>query len=390
MNIYRRVKAEPADWFSADEVRKAKDYQRPLTFVRLANGLVSLGFLVVVISTHAAGGFADAVGANGWILRLIVVVVGLLVASVLIDLPFDAWREFRHEHKWGFSTQTPGGFLVDLLKSIVLGAALVIALTIPLWALIRSTELWWVAGWLVFLLFSVVLVFLGPVLILPLFNKLEPLADRSLAEHLRELARSAGVTVSEVQVMDASKRTRKDNAFFTGLGSTRRVVLFDNILEQPVPSVRMVVAHELGHWRRRHLARGLALGTVLSFGLFVLLRVVSSWEPALDWAGVRSIADPASLPLVMLVFVGGQLLLGYLQAWHSRALEREADLEALRLTADRAGFQDMMRTLMTRNLAELAPSRLTYLRLDHPPPAERLQLAEAWRGETEHAETLGR
>jgi STE24 endopeptidase len=381
MNIYRRIKADPAEWFSPDEVRKAKTYQRPLTRLRIADGLISVGLLLVIISTHVAVRLTDATGADGWIIRLILVLVGLLVVYTLVDIPFAVWREFVHERKWEFSTQTPSGFVGDQFKSLAMSIVLLTVLTLPLWALIRSTKLWWVAGWAVFFLFSVVFVFLGPVVILPLFNKVEPLADSKLADELRSLARSAGLVISDVQVMDASKRTRKDNAFFTGLGSTRRVVLYDNLLEQPTKSVRTVVAHELGHWRRRHLMRSLAIGTVLSFGLFLLLRVVSTWEPALDWAGVRSIADPASLPLVMLVLAGGQLALGYIQAWHSRALEREADIEALRLTSDGPGFQDMMRSLMTRNLAELAPSWVTYLRMDHPPPAERLQLVEEFERE---------
>ncbi len=386
MNIYRRIDADPADWFSADEVRKAKEYQRPLTILRIANGLASLGLVIAVISTHAAPRLADAVGADGWVLRLFVVLVGLLVVDQLLDIPFDVWREFSHEEKWGFSTQTPSRYVADLIKNVVLSVVIFAVLMLPLWALIRSTELWWVAGWLVFLLFSVVLGFLGPILIMPLFNKFQPLANAELADNLRELARSAGVQISDVQVMDASKRTRKDNAFFAGLGKTRRVVLFDNILEHPVQAVRTIVAHELGHWRRRHILQGLALGTVLSFGLFGLMRVVTTWDTALDWAGVSSVADPASLPLVLIVLVGGQMVLSYVRAWQSRALEREADIEALRLTGDGPGFQDMMRSLMTRNLAELAPSRLAYLRLDHPPPAERLQLAEVWRGESQPAD----
>ena len=385
MNIYRRIAADPADWFSPEEVRKAKEYQRPLTTLRIANGLASLVLLITVISTKAAPRLAEAMGADGWVLRLLVVLAGLLVADQLVDLPFDLWREFRHERKWEFSTQTPGRYVADLIKTLVLSVVLLSALMIPLWALIRSTELWWMFGWFVFFLFSVVLGFLGPILIMPLFNKFRPLEDADLAENLRELARSAGLNISDVQVMDASKRTRKDNAFFAGLGKTRRVVLFDNILEHPAQAVRSIVAHELGHWRRRHIVQLLALGTVLSFALFALLRFVTTWDAALDWAGVSSIADSASLPLVLLVMVGGQMLLGYIQAWHSRALEREADIESLRLTHG-TGFQDMMRSLMTRNLAELAPSRLAYLRMDHPPPAERLQLAEVWRGESEPAQ----
>lgn len=378
MNTYRRIKADPADWFSPEEVRKAKDYQRPLTYLRLIGGVVTLAVVVAVIWTHAAPKLADALGADAWPARLFLSLALVMIVSEVVGLPFDVWREFVHERKWGFSTQTPGRYVADLIKNLVLGVALFGVLLVPLWALIRSTDLWWVAGWIVFLGFSVVLSFLGPVLILPLFNKITPLEDRDLADNLRELARSTGLSISDVQVMDASKRTRKDNAFFAGLGRTRRVVLFDNILEQPLQAIRTIVAHELGHWRRRHIVQGLVVGTVLSFGLFALLRAVATSDRALDWAGVGSIADPASLPLVLLILGIGQAMLGYIRAWHSRALERQADIEALQITNDGPGFKDMMRSLTTRNLAELAPSQLAYLRLDHPPPAERLQLAEIW------------
>src|SRR5581483_8608889 len=111
------------------------------------------------------------------------------------------------------------------------------------------------------------------------------------------------------------------------------------------------VAHELGHWRRRHIVRLLSVGTVLSFLLFFLLHVVTSWGPALRWVGVTSIKDPAALPLFLLVLIGGQLLLQYGQAWLSRALEREADLEALELTQDPDAFTTMMRGLSTKNLS---------------------------------------
>jgi STE24 endopeptidase len=390
MNVYRRIEADPARWFSPDEVEKARSYQRPLTYLRVAKGVVGAAGVVAIIGTHAAPRLVEALGRPGsWVVRLLLVLAGLVVVSEAWGLPFEVWREFVHERRWGFSTQTPARFAGDLAKSLVLGFVLLALLMVPLWALMRWTDLWWVAGWLVFLLFSVVLALLLPVVIIPMFNKLEPLGDAGLAAELRELGRTAGLNISGVDVMDASKRTKKDNAFFAGLGKTRRVVLFDNLLEQPARSIRLVVAHELGHWRRHHIVHQIVVGTALSFGLFALLRLISTWEVALDWAGVTSIEDPASLPLVMLVLGAGQLVLGYVQAWHSRALEREADIEALRLTGDAAGFQDTMRRLMTKNLSELAPSRLSYLRLDHPPPAERLQLAEVWRGESQPAGALG-
>jgi STE24 endopeptidase len=377
VNVYRRVRANPAEWFSADEVVKAKAYQRPLTVVRLVNGAVSLAMLLAIIWTHAAVHVADHF-AHTWYWRVPVVLAFLLLVDSILDVPFDAWRDFGHERTWGFSTQTPGGFVSDALKGLVVAYVLFGALMTVLWALIRTTALWWIYGWLAFFGFSVVIALLAPVVILPLFNKFTTLDNEALAARLQALARDAGLSISGVQVMDASKRTRKDNAFFIGLGKTRRVVLFDNILAQPDDSIASVVAHELGHWRRRHVVRLLGVGAVSSFVLFYVVHLVTAWDAALRWTGVSSLRDPAALPLLLLVLLGGQLLLRYASAWLSRALERQADLEALELTRDAEAFTTMMRGLSTRNLSDLAPSALTYLRLDHPPAAERLEMAKQW------------
>jgi STE24 endopeptidase len=185
--------------------------------------------------------------------------------------------------------------------------------------------------------------------------------------------------VSGVQVMDASKRTRKDNAFFAGMGTSRRIVVFDNLLAYPQPSIVSVVAHELGHWRRRHVARSMALATVTSFAIFLALRYVASWDAALRWAGVDGVRDPASLPLVLLVFAVGTAATTVLAAWLSRAHERQADLDALEITQDYDAFIEAERELSTRNLIDLAPNWWSYVRASHPPPAERMRFAQLWR-----------
>ncbi len=389
MNPYRRIKTDPARWFAAEEVAKAKEYQRPLTRVRVVKTLISLGAIVAIISTHAVPRVVDAMGVTAWPARFLVSFAILLFVFTLVDLPFSVWTAFVHEKRWGFSTETPSGFVADEIKGLLLSGVLFGGVGLLLWWAIRSSELWWIEAWVGFLLFSVVLAMIIPVVIMPMFNKFTPLEDVQLAERLRALARSAGLDISEVQVMDASKRTRKDNAFFAGLGRTRRVVLFDNLLEQPEASIATIVAHEIGHWRRRHIARQIVLATVLTFGLFALLRAVSSWEWALEWAGVTSLGDPAVVPLVALVFVAGNSVLGFVQTWVSRAFERQADVSALELTEDPDAFIKVMRELATKNLADLAPSWWSYLRASHPPVAERLQLAEVWRA-TGRVERVGK
>jgi STE24 endopeptidase len=376
---YRRIETDPSDFFEPNEVRRAKDYQRPLTVVRVASLVANAGLLLAMISTHAAKQVTDAIAGDNWIVRLVVVVAAMTLVFGLIDIPISAWTEFAHERKWGFSTQTARTFVVDLVKGLFLGLVIQIPLLLALWWLMRHTDLWWLAGWAVFFGFSVLLALLLPIVILPIFNKFTPLADEGLASRLRKLAEDAGMRVAGVQVMDASKRTRKDNAFFAGLGRTRRVVVFDNLLEQSHAVVASVVAHELGHWRRRHVARGIALGAVTSFLLFLAIKYVATWAVALRWAGVEDVRDPAVLPLVVLVFFTLSAGTGLIQSWVSRAHERQADLDALDITQDYDAFVETEHGLSTRNLIDLAPSRWRYIRASHPPPAERLRLAQLWR-----------
>jgi STE24 endopeptidase len=378
MNTYKRIQADPARYFAADEVQKAKDYQRPLTVARGISLALNAAFLIVVISTGAADKVADAVGSDSWVVRLMVIVVALTLAGPVIDLPISIWTTFVHERKWEFSTETPKGFVGDLFKSLVLGIIVQGLLFMALWWLIRTTDLWWIYGWAVFFAFSVLLAFLLPIVIMPIFNKFTPLTDEELSARLRALAEGVGMHVSGVQVMDASKRTRKDNAFFAGLGKSRRVVVFDNLLSQPAAVIASIVAHELGHWRRRHITKGVVMGTITSLTLFVALKFVSTWELALDWAGVDSVRDPAALPLVLAVFSIVSSVISLLQAWISRAHERQADIDALEITNDREAFAETHRGLSTRNLIDLAPSWWSYVRASHPPPAERLRLAEVW------------
>ncbi|MEX2393417.1 MAG: M48 family metallopeptidase [Actinomycetota bacterium] len=381
MTTYRRIPADPGDFFGEEEVKKAKDYQRPQTVVRAISLALNAVLLLAVITTGAADAVADAVVGDdaGWVIRLIVIMVAFMVVSLPIDIPIAAWTTFKHEKKWGFSTQTPRGFAMDQVKNLILGIAIQTPLLLVLWWAIRSTEMWWLWGWAAFFVFSIVLAFLFPVVIMPIFNKFTPLEDEELAGRLHRVVEKAGMKVSGVQVMDASKRTRKDNAFFAGLGKTRRVVLFDNLLQQSHPVIESVVAHELGHWRRRHVARLVVIGTLTTLFLFGVLRLVSTFGPALDWAGIEDFSDPAALPLVLLTFVVASSVTGVAQAWVSRAFERQADLDALDITQDYDAFVETEHGLSTRNLIDLAPNWWRYIRASHPPPAERLQLAKDWQ-----------
>jgi STE24 endopeptidase len=380
INPWRRFPAQPEDWFSAEEIDKAKRYVKPLSRLNAMERLIGGAALVVLIWTHTVPELLNDWGVDNWVLRLLVAMLIVQAVELVVTLPFGAYRELVYDKRWEFSTQTVGGFATDALKGLLVGVVVTTVLLVPLWALIRSTDLWWVWGWLVMAVFVVGLGLLAPVLIMPLFNKFTPLDDDDLRADLLDVARQAEADVNEIQVSDASRRTRKDNAFVTGLGKTRRLVLFDTILSRPVEQIRAVAAHEIGHWRLGHIKRIIPVAAGLLFVNFAVLRLVLGWDTALDWAGIDSLDDPAALPLFLLVFPLGSALTGLISAWVTRAGEREADLFALEVTRDADAMGAMLRSLHTENLADLAPSRWKRATATHPHASERLAMAAAWSG----------
>lgn len=383
-----RVANDPADWFTADELEKARTYQRPLTRLRLVRTGLSLAILAAFIGFEVGPAIADRV--DGWVLQLALVLVALELAVLPFNVALDAWVDLRHDRRWGLSTQTGRGLAVDTVKSLVLGLVVNLVLLVPLYLIIRTTDLWWLWGWGVVLLFSVGLGLLFPIVIAPIFNKFTPLEDEALADRIQAVAERAAVEISGAFVADESKRSRRDNAYVAGLGPTRRVVLYDTLLEHPPEVVEQVVAHEIGHWRLKHLSRQIPLMAVLTFLIFLGLDALAGWDGLWEWAGVETsgsvpaIGQPAGLPLLVLAVQAAFVVVGVITSFVSRAFERQADLQALELLGQPATLIDMHRRLHVKNLADLDPSRLKLLRATHPPAAERMALAQRWASATGH------
>jgi Zn-dependent protease with chaperone function len=378
LSPWRRVRTDPRRWFSAEEIGKAKSYVTPLRRMTTAGKVVATVADLAVVGFHVAPKVLSAFNVANWVGRLVVTVVLVTLVGTVVSIPFDAWRELSYDKRWEFSTQTVKGFVVDQVKGVLLGIVLFSLLFAPLWAVIRATELWWVYGWLVMAAISLAIGVLAPVVIMPIFNKFTPLDDADLRDDLLALARQADADVSEVLVSDASRRSRKDNAFVTGMGKTRRIVLFDTILTRPREQLRSVTAHELGHWKLHHIRRIVPVQLVVLFAAFLVLRVLLTWDAALDFAGVDSARDPAALPLLLLAFGASGAVTNLVVTWMTRANEREADLFALRVTGDPTSFTEMIRSLSTDNLADLAPSWWRRVTQTHPPSAERMAMAQAW------------
>jgi STE24 endopeptidase len=355
--------------FSHEDIARAARYHRP----RYVAAFVELVLSVAVLAVLQWGwlGPWHLVDGLGWAGAAAAYAALVTALGEIVRLPVSFWRGHLQERRWGFSTQSARGWLVDLVKGEAVGLLLTAAFWIALVGLARSLPSSWPAvAAAAFALAVAFLTFVAPVVLEPIFNRFRPLADERLAAELRSLAERAGVPVRDVLVADASRRTTKVNAYVSGLGKTRRVVLFDTLLDAAGEGeLKVVVAHELGHRRERHIAK-ITLGGMAGAALWVVLL----------WALLGSrIADPRELPLVLLISLGLRLAAAAPVAGIFRHWERVADRCSLELTRDLLSFERAHLALARKNLGDLAPPRLAYLLLfSHPTAPERLALGRAW------------
>jgi STE24 endopeptidase len=381
LSHWQRVPADPADWFDRREIETGRAYNRPLERLQRVRMVLVAAVGIAFVVGEAGPRLLDALEVRGWALQVVVVVLAFMALDLVVGPWFDAYRELEHDRRWELSTQTVRGWLSDQVKGFLLSAVLALILLVPLWALVRSTDLWWLWGWLLFSAFTVLLGLLYPVVIAPLFNTFVPLEDERLAARIMEVAERAELDISGVLVADASRRSRAGNAYVAGLGRTRRVVLFDTILEWPHDVIVQVVAHELGHWHHAHLRRKLPILIGVQLLLFVATWALLQWDWLLELAGVASVEEPAAAPLFLLVFPAGFVLLNLATSWLSRADERQADIYALDVLQDPDDFSQVFRRLAETNKADIDPSRWKRLNVSHPPVAERLAMARRWQEE---------
>jgi STE24 endopeptidase len=375
---WRTFPSSPDDWYTAEEMAKADAYGGPLRKVLLVGGAVALAVDVAVVLTHAAPRLLDALGVTNWVVGLLLAVGVVQLASMVATLPLSAWRELGYDKRWGFSKQTTKGFLVDLAKGLPLGIVITTLLFLPLYWVMRSTDLWWLLGGIVFAVLSITFGVLFPVVISPLFNKYTPLEEGELRTAILETARKAGADIDEVLVEDSSKRDTRPNAYVAGIGKVRRVVLFDNMLRYPQEAIVSVIAHEIGHWKLRHIARIIPFAFLLTLASFVVLGVVLTNQTVLGWAGVDSIGEPGSLPLFLLAFTIVSKATSLGSAWYSRARERQADLFSYDLLGSPAELRGFFHDVSVENLMDLRPTTWRRLKASHPPMAERMAMADAW------------
>ena len=366
-----------ARYFSPQEIERSRRYHRPLYLAGAASTALSLGVLAALTFTNAGDVLARVIPAAPPHQAAGTTAIAVVVLLSIVRFPLSAWTGHVYERRWGFSTQRFGGWLKDWAKALGVRAVLAGFVFVLLFAVIERTEAWPLIAAPGAALLVAVMAYVAPVVLEPLFNRFEPLRDEQLADGLRALSVEAGVPVRDVLVADASRRTKKENAYVSGLGATRRVVVYDTLLARGSDrGVRLVVAHELGHRRARHVALGTALAALGAAAGVVLVWAAISSPTVRRVVGATSVTDQRLVPAVML----GASLLGLVTAPFgtliSRRWERAADRASIELTRDPAGFAEMERNLAVANLSELAPSRLAYAFLfTHPAPGERIAAA---------------
>lgn len=391
MDTSDRQQSDSGDGLYASEAeyKRAIRYSRTREWLVLVGGVWSALLNVVALTTGLSAWMRDR--ATGVAPRrlgpAIPYAVGSTILSFVVSLPLSYFRGYVVEQRYGLSNQTRRAWMVDELKELGIG----LALTAPLiqgvyWLIRRWPARWWAIVSALTVPLSAVLANLAPVLLMPLFNKFEPLPDRALAQRVTDLAAREGVHVSDVLQMDMSRQTKKANAAFTGLGNTKRIIIGDTLLQEFTPDeVEVVLAHELGHQVHNDIWKLIALGAPTSLVSLaaahflnppVLRRFGKRWRIAAE-DGAR---DVAALPLLMLL--GQSTLLAVVPALNALSrnlVEHPADRYALNLTGKRDAFIGAMQKLGRMNLSDPHPPALVKLLLySHPPLQERIDFARTY------------
>lgn len=365
---------------SKDEAAKSAEYSKAKMRLSLVQEPIST-FISVALAAFGVFGLADIwIGALGlgayW--RGAFYLGAVLAAESLLAMPFDLYGTFAVEKRFGFNTTTLRTWLLDALKGALVSAVLGLPLLYLLYAFIDGAgELWWLWAAALFSFIEIGISFLYPLVIAPLFNKFSPLSPGSLADRIGELARRSDFRVSGIFVMDGSKRSRHSNAYFTGLGSVKRIVLYDTLIaEMSEEEILAVLAHEIGHEKKRHVLKMTALSVALSFAAFWILSRLMLWDALYAAFGFSEGSKHALLLIVSLASGPATFILApAFSAW-SRKHEYEADAYAA-AAAGPKHIASALTRLGRENASNLWPHPwYSFWHYSHPTLCERLSAIE--------------
>ncbi|MGY1594372.1 M48 family metallopeptidase [Geodermatophilus sp. SYSU D00708] len=379
-----RTPVRPGAGLPPGVAERAESFAASLRPASLASLVLSLVASAVLALTPLGRGLVTAVArplGGGWAWQVLLGTVALVVAGRLVTLAFAAYGE-TVRHRYGLSTRSWALWFRDVAVSTAISAAVTAGVLLALvWLARHAPGTWWAWAALVAAGFVVVGSFLYPVLIEPAFNRFDPLPAGQLRTDLLELAEENGTPVADVLVADASRRTTALNAYVSGFGSTRRIVVYDTVLDQlPDAEIESIVAHELGHVSADDVLTGTLMGALGAAASVAALGWLLSWTPLLRLAGVDGPGDPRVVPLALLLVAVGSLVATPVQNLVSRHVEARADLHALDLTGDADAFVAMQDRLAASNLSDPdPPAAWQWFFGSHPTGPQRVAFAEDWQ-----------
>jgi STE24 endopeptidase len=359
-------------------LKRMRDYTVEHGRLERISAVVSMVVSIVFLFGGLLNWLNSFIVEQGWpaVVSGCIFFLALIYGETLINIPFSLYKTFSIEKRFGFTTQTLALWGKDLLKSLIINTLLLGFLVyVLLWFIQTLPEIWWLTGWLFLLCFSVFMLYISPYVIEPLFNKFKPMEDSSLEGLIKETMTRAGLKINRVFSMDASKRSSHSNAYFTGIGHVKRIVLFDTLLANHEASeIIAILAHEAGHWKKKHVLKMLVFSQTIGLIGFYLAHKLTVSDVLADIFMLDSSTIYAKLLLV--VFIGTLALfpLKPLMAYISRRHEIEADNFALQLTGNPGPISEALIKLGKDNLANLHPHPLyAAIYYSHPPLVQRVK-----------------
>jgi STE24 endopeptidase len=359
-------------------LKKVMDY----TVERTGFGFIGSVFNNIVVVIFIFGGLLDIynswVSSLGWhfVLSGVLFFLNLSYASMFLSIPFSLYSTFKIENKYGFNTMTSKLWLTDFLKSILLSTVITgILVSVGLWLIQSSPNYWWIWVWGFFLIVSLFMMYISPYVIEPLFNKFTPIEEKGLEDKIKDLMQKVNIKVGRVFKMDASKRSQHTNAYFTGIGKVKRIVLYDTLLDKMnYDEILSVLAHEAGHWKKKHVLKMIVATEMLSFiGIYISFMVLQT-DFLTDIFQIKHGTFFAKI--VLLGFIGGIISFALVPAGNfiSRKFEREADMFAYQVTENKEAIISTFIKLSKDNLSNLHPHPLyAAFYYSHPPVVERIK-----------------
>lgn len=380
------IPPEFAGQIDQTQLNKVRDY----TIENIRFGFLSSIFNNAIILLFLFGGILNAY--NSWIITLnlpfipagLIFFMLLIYADTILEIPFSLYHTFIIEKKYGFSTMTIKLWITDFAKSMFISTLFsVLIISIGLWLVQQSPDLWWFWVWCFFLIYSIFIIYISPYVIEPLFNKFTPIDNKALEDGINNLMQKVGIKVSRIFKMDASKRTKHTNAYFTGIGRVKRIVLYDTLVDKMNSNeVLSVLAHEVGHWKKKHILKYIIVTEVIALiASYIAFRMLQG-ELLINLFNIKEGSFFAKA--ILIGFLGSIAAFPFtpLFNYFSRKYEIEADRFACELTEKKEGMINALVKLSKDNLSNLRPHPLyAAFYYSHPPVLKRIRLIQSLKAQ---------